>query len=117
MTRGFGGRRPFGGLGDLQRLMQQAQKMQEEMAKVQEELDSLRIEASSGGGMVTATVNGKGLLLELKIRAEAIDPDDPEMLQDLVVTAVREAQSQALTEAQERMQQATGLGDLPSPLL
>ena len=89
MARGnqFGG---FGG-GNMQQLMRQAQKMQEQLAKAQEELDQMEYEASSGGGMVTCKVSGKRELLSLVIKPEAVDPDDVEMLQDMVLAAVNEA--------------------------
>ena len=117
MERGFGGRNPFGGLGDLNRLVKQAQKMQEDLAAAQEELEAVKIEASSGGGAVTATVTGKGTLVDVKIRPEVLDPDDVEMLQDLIVTAVREAQTQAEALAQRRMQEITGSSGLPPGLV
>ncbi len=86
-------RNQFGGFGgpNMQQLMRQAQKMQEQMQKAQEELDEKVYEASSGGGMVTCKVSGKRELLELTIKPEAVDPDDVEMLQDLILAAVNEA--------------------------
>lgn len=83
----------FGGMGggNMQQLMRQAQKMQEQLAKAQEELDNKEYEASAGGGMVTCRVSGKRELLDLVIKPEAVDPDDVEMLQDLVMAAVNEA--------------------------
>ena len=83
----FGG---FGG-GNMQQLMRQAQKMQENMTKAQEELDAKEYEATSGGGMVTCKVSGKRELLSLSIKPEAVDPDDVEMLEDMVMAAVKEA--------------------------
>ena len=83
----FGG---FGG-GNMQQLMRQAQKMQENMTKAQEELDAKEYEATSGGGMVTCKVSGKRELLSLSIKPEAVDPDDMEMLEDMVMAAVNEA--------------------------
>jgi DNA-binding YbaB/EbfC family protein len=71
--------------------MQQAQEMQEQLAKVQEEAANETVEATAGGGMVTVTANGAGEITEIKIAKEAIDPDDPEMLADLVLAAVNEA--------------------------
>ena len=83
----------FGGFGgpNMQQLMRQAQKMQEQMQKAQEELDAKVYEASAGGGMVSCKVSGTRELLELTIKPEAVDPDDVEMLQDLVMAAVNEA--------------------------
>ena len=77
--------------GNMQQLMRQAQKMQQQMIQLQEELDAREYEASSGGGMVHVKVNGKRELLELTFKPEAVDPDDVEMLQDLVMAAVNEA--------------------------
>ena len=75
----------------LSGMLQQAQKMQQEMAKIQEEAAKKTTEASSGGGMVTAVVNGKQQLLSLKIEEDVVDPSDIEMLQDLIVAAINEA--------------------------
>ena len=75
----------------MQQLMRQAQKMQEQMQKAQDELDEKVYEASAGGGMVTCKVSGKRELLELSIKPEAVDPDDVDMLQDLILAAVNEA--------------------------
>ncbi len=76
---------------DMNKLMQQAQEMQEQLAKVQEEAANETVEATAGGGVVTVTANGAGEITEIKIAKEAIDPDDPEMLADLVLAAVNEA--------------------------
>ncbi len=84
----FGG---FGGGANMQHLMRQAQKMQEQMAQAQEQLDAQEYEATAGGGVVTCRVNGKRELLALTIKPEAVDPDDVEMLQDMVMAAVNEA--------------------------
>ena len=80
----------FGG-GNMQQLMRQAQKMQEQLVKAQEDLDNREYEAASGGGMVTCRINGKREILSLTIKPEAVDPDDVEMLQDLIMAAVNEA--------------------------
>lgn len=83
----------FGGFGgaNMQQLMRQAQKMQEKMTQAQEELDAREYEASAGGGMVTCKVSGKREILSLTIKPEAVDPDDVEMLQDMIMAAVNEA--------------------------
>lgn len=86
--RQFGG---FGGGANMQQLMRQAQKMQEQLAKAQEELEAKEYEAGAGGGMVSCKVNGKHQLTALTIKPEAVDPDDVEMLQDLVLAAANEA--------------------------
>ena len=86
---------------DMNKLMQQAQEMQEQLQKVQEEAKNETVEATAGGGMVTVIANGAGEIVEIKIVKEAIDPDDPEMLADLVLAAVNEAlrSAQRLVEA------------------
>ena len=84
----FGG---FGGGPNMQQLMKQAQKMQQEFQRMQQELESKEFTAKAGGGAVEATVNGKREVLSLTIKPEAVDPDDVEMLEDLVVAAVNEA--------------------------
>ena len=77
--------------GNMQQLMRQAQKMQQQMVALQEELDERKYEATSGGGMVHATVSGKRELTELTIDPKAVDPDDVELLQDMILAAVNEA--------------------------
>ena len=110
MARGGGG--PPGGL-DMNALLKQAQQMQAEMAKAQEELASEVVEASAGGGMVTVKVTGALEVREIRIDPEAIDPEDPDMLQDLVLAAVNEALRSAQELAASRMGAATGgLGGL-----
>jgi len=92
------------GFGDMGSLMKQAKKLQEELGKKQAEIAEMKVEASSGGGMVKATVNGRGELLNLAIEREVVDPDDVEMLVDLVIAAVQEAQR----DAQERSEEILG---------
>jgi len=87
--------------------------MQKRMAQVQQELEERRIEASAGGGMVTAVVSGKQQLLALTIDPKAVDPDDVEMLQDLVVAAISEALKQSQQLAQEEMAKVTGGMNIP----
>jgi len=97
------------GGGSLQRqLMRQVEKFQEEMRAAQEELAKLRVEASAGGGAVTAVASGAGELMELRISPEAVDPGDVEMLQDLVLAAVREALENARKVQEEKMGALTG---------
>ena len=84
----FGG---FGGGANMQQLMRQAQKLQDQMAKTQEELDTREYTAQAGGGMVTVAVTGKRELKSIEIKPECVDPEDVEMLQDLVLAAVNEA--------------------------
>lgn len=94
--------------GQMAGLMKQAQKMQRDMAKAQEELGSLEVSATAGGGMVTVKANGKNEILEIRINPEAVDPDDVEMLEDLVLAAVNEAIRQATEAASEHMAKVTG---------
>ena len=86
----FGGYGGIGG-GNMQQLMRQAQKLQEQMAKTQEELDVREYAAQAGGGMVSVVVTGKRELKSIEIKPECVDPEDVEMLQDLVLAAVNEA--------------------------
>jgi len=95
------------------KLMKQAQKMQEQMMRVQEELAAKTVEATAGGGMVTAVVNGKHELVSLKIEKEVVDPDDIEMLQDLVVAAINEGVRKAQEMAAEEMSKVTGGINIP----
>ena len=86
---------------DMNKMLEQVQQMQQEMHKAQEELKDETVQATAGGGMVTVTASGGGEIREIKIDPKAIDPNDPEMLEDLVVAAVNEAlrSSQALIES------------------
>src|SRR5262245_26046065 len=95
-------------LPDLNGLMQAAQKMQREMERVQEQLEHVRVEASAGGGMVTAVVNGKMEVVSLRIDPSVVDPKDIGMLQDLVAAAVNQALGKAKTVAQEELAKVTG---------
>ncbi|HEX9757670.1 MAG TPA: YbaB/EbfC family nucleoid-associated protein [Nitrospiria bacterium] len=89
-------------------IMKQAQAMQEKMMKVQEEVAKKQVEASSGGGMVTVVANGKQEILSIKIDPEVVDPKDVEMLQDLIVAAVNEAQKKAQEMMAEEVKGLTG---------
>jgi len=91
------------GLGNLGNLMKQAKQMQEQLEQAQAQIAEMRIAATVGGGMVTATVSGRGDLVDLSVEREVVDPDDPEMLVDLVIAAVQEAQQQARTESEQRL--------------
>ena len=99
--------------GNMQQLARQAQRLQQQMAKMQEELEAREYEVTSGGGMVTAKVNGKKELLELTIKPEAVDPDDVEMLQDLVMAAVNEALRTATETSDNEMSKLTGGLSMP----
>jgi hypothetical protein len=98
------------GLGNI---MKQAQQMQQRMARVQQELEGREVEASAGGGMVTAVVTGKMQLTSLKIEKDVVDPEDIEMLQDLVSAAVNEALKKSQEMMQEEMGKITGGMNLP----
>lgn len=98
---------PMGG-GMNMNMMKQAQKMQQEMLKMQQEMETKTYEATAGGGVVTASVNGKHELVSIVIDPEAVDPEDMEMLQDLVVAAVNEAMRKADADAASSMQKLTG---------
>jgi len=93
---------------DINKLMQQAQQMQEQMAQAQEQLASETVEASAGGGLVTVRGTGNGEITEIKIDSKAIDPNDPELLEDLVLAAVNEALRSAQSLAQSRLGAMTG---------
>lgn len=98
------------GLGNI---MKQAQMMQQKMARVQQELEGRQVEASAGGGMVTAVVNGKQQLVSLRIERGVVDPEDIEMLQDLVVAATNEAIKKSQDMMQEEMGKITGGFNIP----
>ena len=92
----------------MDKLLKQAQRMQAQMASLQEELAKVAVEGTSGGGMVRASVNGHGDLLSLKIAPEVIDPQEPEMLEDLVLSAVNEAIRKSKDQANGQVNQLTG---------
>lgn len=98
------------GLGNI---MKQAQQMQKKMAQVQEELEQRQVEATAGGGMVTAVVTGKQQVVSLQIDPAAVDPEDVEMLQDLVVAAINEAVRKSQEMVQEEMGKVTGGLNIP----
>ena len=110
------GRQQFGGFGggaNMQQLMRQAQKMQQQMQEAQEQLDAAEYEATSGGGMVNVKVSGKRELTSITIDPQVVDPDDIEMLQDLIMAAVNEALRKG-EEAREKSMSslAPGMGGL-----
>jgi DNA-binding YbaB/EbfC family protein len=96
------------------KMMKQLQEMQQKMAEAQEQLTRETVEASAGGGMVTAVVSGDLELKDVRIKPEAVDPDDVEMLQDLVIAAVNEALRAAQDLAQQRMNGATAGVQMPN---
>ena len=106
MPAGFG--RP-----DMNSLMRQAQKMQEELRRMQEELEASSFEATSGGGVVKAVVSGKHELTSLTIDPEAVDPEDVDMLQDMIIAAVNEALRKVDAASSGGMAKLTGMKGLP----
>ena len=109
MAKGYGGRgMPGMGGGMNMNMIKQAQKMQQDMLRMQQELQEKEYEAKAGGGMVIATVNGKHELKNLVIDPEAVDPDEVEMLQDMVMAAGNEAMRAADADASSSMSKLTG---------
>lgn len=104
---------PNSGGGNMNAMLKQAQKMQEDMAALQEDLENREYTATSGGGLVSVTVDGKHLIKNIKISPDAADPDDSEMLEDLVTVAVNEAISKAIKTAEEEMGAITGGLNMP----
>ena len=102
---------------NIQKMMKQMQKAQEQMATVQAQLADKTVEATSGGGMVRVVMGGDGSLRSLTIDREVVDPDDVEMLQDLVVAAVNEGKRRASELASAEMQKAAGAMGLPPGLI
>ena len=109
MAHGYGG---FGGGMNMNALMQQAKKMQEQMMKAQEELDSAEVIGKAGGDMVTVTMNGKKELKSIKLSKTAVDPDDVEMLEDLIVAAYNDAFKKAEDLYKDKMGPMGNLGGL-----
>jgi len=99
--------------GNYGKMMKQVQQMQQEMAKIQEELAQERIEATAGGGMVSVAVNGEQEVLEVAIEKEAVDPDDVEMLQDMILAAANEALRKSKDLATTKLGQVTGGLSIP----
>lgn len=112
MARG-GFPRNMGGMGNMNSMIKQAQKMQEEMLKAQESLGEQIIETSVGGGAVSVKVNGKKEIMEIKLSPEAVDPDDVEMLEDMIVSAVNEALRKADEAAAGSLSKITGGMNIP----
>jgi len=102
----------FGGGMNMNALMQQAKKMQEQMVKAQEELENAEIVGKAGGEMVVVTMNGKKEIKSIKLDKTAVDPDDVEMLEDLIIVAINDANAKAEELSKEKMGPMGGLGGL-----
>lgn len=109
MAKGFPG---MGG-GNMGNMMKQVQKMQKDMAKMQAELEEAEVEASAGGGAVVCTANGKKEILSIKIDEMVVDPEDVDMLEDLVLAAVNEALRAAEEKMEKEMKKLTGGMNIP----
>lgn len=102
----------FGG-GNMNQMMKQVQQMQKKMEETQNEIEETEVTASAGGGMVEVVANGKKEIISIKLDKEAVDPEDVEMLQDLVLTAVNDAIKQVEKITEEKMGRVTGGVNLP----
>ncbi len=98
---------------NMNKLMKQAQQMQNKMTKLQEEMGEKTVEATAGGGMVKVVANGKQQVLSIQVEKEVVDPEDVEMLQDLIVAAVNEALSRSQAMVNEEMSKLTGGMNIP----
>jgi DNA-binding YbaB/EbfC family protein len=103
-------------MADFMKILQQAQEMQGRFQKIQDELARITVSGSAGGGMVTVEANGQGAVQRIKIDPSVVNPDDVEMLEDLVLVAVTEAQKKAQAQAQEELGKLTGGMNLPFKL-
>lgn len=99
--------------GNMNSIVRQAQKMQSQIAKVQDEIAEKKVEASTGGGVVTAVVNGKSELLELKIDRQVVDPDDVEILEEMIIGAVNQAMKTASDMMNDEVEKITGGLNIP----
>lgn len=114
MAKGkFGGMGGFGGGMNMQAMIKQAQKMQQDMMKAQEEIANRETSATAGGGMVTVTLQGTSQLKSIEIKPEAVDPDDIEMLQDMILAAVNEGLRAAAEASESELKKATGGASMP----
>lgn len=109
LPKGYGG----GGPSDMNHMLKQAQKMQEQMEERQEELNEMEFKAAAGGGMIEVTMKGSKELTSVKIKPEAVDPDDVEMLEDLVMAAVNEVYRTVEETVSAEMEKITGALNMP----
>lgn len=108
------GKRKMPGMpGNMNNMLKQVQKMQKEMEKTQSQLEEKEVEVTAGGGAITVKVNGKKELLDIQIKPEVVDPDDVEMLQDLIVAAINEAMREADEMVSKEMGKITGGMNIP----
>lgn len=105
--------RKMGMPGNMNNMLKQVQKMQKQMQQVQEDVEQKELEVTAGGGAITVKVNGKRELLDIEIKPEVVDPDDVEMLQDLIVAAVNEALREAEEMVSKEMGKVTGGMNIP----
>lgn len=110
---GFRGMGNMGGMGNINQLMAQAQKMQKQLEVTQQEIKELRIEGTSGGGQVKLILGGDHKIYNLEIGKEVIDPEDPEMLSDLIVAAFNQASEELEAKSSEMMNRVTGGVKMP----
>ena len=113
MAKGKFNMGPMGGMGNMNNMIKQAQKMQQDMLKMQEEIEQQSVEATSGGGAVTVKMSGKKVLEEITINPEVVDPDDVEMLEDLILVAINDALKKVDDINQSKMSQLTGGMNIP----
>lgn len=99
--------------GNMGNMMKQVQKMQKDMAKMQSELETREYDASAGGGAITATVNGKKELINIELDKDIVDPDDVEMLQDLIIASVNSAMEKASQDSEKTLGKLTGGMNIP----
>lgn len=105
---------PMGGMGgNMNNMIKQAQKMQQEMMKMQDEMEATEFESTAGGGVITVKVSGSKQILDVNIKPEAVDPDDVEMLQDLIITAVNDAMKKVDEANNSKMSRLTGGMNFP----
>ena len=109
MGKGFGGGMP----GNMQAMMKQAQKMQQDLVKAQEKAKDVIAEATVGGGMVTVSANGNNLIESIKIQKDVVDPEDVEMLQDLIIAATNEALNKVQEQVKTELSKVTGGMNIP----
>lgn len=106
----------LGGLGDMAKMMKSAQEMQQKMADLQVRLDDITVVGESGAGLVKATANAKGVLKGLDIDPSIFNPSEKEVVEDLILAAIKEAQTKAQEKAQEEMQKLTSEMGLPADM-